>query len=102
MPNERLQRDAAWAQRLHDPATAGLPLAEFATVVWSQTDTPRCLTPAQLLDLAPAENSSALVGAGVHGVGDVHGGRLSQCPRVGCRSPRHDDRPCCFDWLTWA
>ncbi|MFE7392938.1 hypothetical protein [Streptomyces sp. NPDC057582] len=34
------------------------------------------------LSPAPAENSSALVGAGVRGVGDVHGGRLSQCPRV--------------------
>ncbi|MFB9572684.1 metal ABC transporter permease [Streptomyces yanii] len=27
---------------------------------------------------------------------------LAPAPSRGCRSARHDDRPCCYDWPTWA
>lgn len=49
-------------------------------------------------DAALAENTSALVVAGVR---DVDRGRSRRHSR-GCRSARHDDRPCCYDLPTWA
>lgn len=52
VPNERLQRDAAWAHGLSDPAAAGLTLAEFGATVWPQSETAVSLTSEQLLDLA--------------------------------------------------
>jgi hypothetical protein len=36
------------------------------------------------------------------GVQGLNGGRSSRCPRAAVESPRHDGRPCCCDWPTWA
>lgn len=52
VPNERLQRDGAWAAHLGDPVSATLPLAEFGETVWPRTESDRCPTPASLLELA--------------------------------------------------
>ncbi|WP_225828641.1 non-ribosomal peptide synthetase [Streptomyces naphthomycinicus] len=50
--NERLERDIAWAERLHDPAVAGLSLAEYGNTVWPETGALRCSAPSTLIGLA--------------------------------------------------
>ncbi|MFJ8776147.1 amino acid adenylation domain-containing protein [Streptomyces microflavus] len=52
IPNERLQRDAAWAAHVRDPASADEPIADLGETVWQQAESDRCLPPALLLALA--------------------------------------------------